>query len=261
MPEIRIKSLPVQQYADIDETNIMIIEDAKDTKQVSVKNLKLLFSADAKINALRTELKNYVKSTTSTFVTNVDNIDKTVKEYTAKIDSLYSDHEQTKARLGELQEQYVKLSDATTKLQQDVKALQSDILSHDKLIQSIISRTDKLETDNIKNKQDIQNIIKKNTAQDTIIANIQKDIAATKESYNQQITDIIKTISENKQNASDYADTLYNDAITFIDYYHHIHDNPPNWDDPYSDPATTTHKKLMEQIASLETRIAALENK
>ena len=261
MPEIRIKSLPEKPYAEIDESNIMIIEDDKDTKQVSVKNLKLLFSADAKINALRTELKNYVKSTTSTFVTNVDNIDKTVKEYTAKVDSLYSDHEQTKARLGELQEQYIKLSDIATKLQQDVKTLQSDVVAHDKVIQTIISRIDKLEADNTKNKQDIQNIIKKNTAQDTTISNIQKDIATTKESYNQQIADIIQTISDNKQTASDYADTLYNDAITFIDYYHHIHDNPPNWDDPYSDPATTTHKKLMEQIASLEERIAALENK
>lgn len=261
MPEIRIKNLPEKQYSDIDETNIMILEDNKDTMKVSIKNLKLLFSADEKINNLRTELKKYIEKSTNTFNTNTSNMQKVVNEYTAKVDSLYSDHEQTKARLGDLQEQYVKLSDSITKLQQNVKTLQSDNSSNTKVIQSILTRLDTLETDNTANKKSIQTINKKNTEQDSSITTIQKDLSATKESYNQQIKDILNSITNNKQVASDYAEQLYNDAITFIDYYHHIHDTPPNWDDPYSDPATVTHKKLMEQIASLEERISALENK
>ena len=62
-----------------------------------------------------------------------------------------------------------------------------------------------------------------------------------------------KNIDNLRSDLTSYADTLYDRCIKYIDYYHHIHENPPNFDEPYNEKSNTTVAYIMPVGAIYET--------
>ena len=60
MPVVKIKELPIKQYAELSPTDIMVLEDTSDTKQITIEQLKLFFSSDDKLQATITYLEGLI---------------------------------------------------------------------------------------------------------------------------------------------------------------------------------------------------------
>lgn len=254
MPQIKIAELPQKGHADgIKDTDLMILEDTIDTYKVLVKDLKIVFSADEKITAMRTNLENQIK-----------NVQKQVDNLTTKYDKSISN----------LEGQYATVNQDITDVKKKMQALQQSQLQ----LETSVSNLDQKTTQNANN---ITDLFSKYATQDREISNLK----STVKNHSDQIAIMGQTLTTNSDNISalqtrcadiensitvvngtlqknidnlrsdltTYADTLYDRCIKYIDYYHHIHENPPNFDEPYNERSNTTVAYIMPVGAIYET--------
>lgn len=254
MPQIKIAELPQKGHADgIKDTDLMILEDTIDTYKVLVKDLKIVFSADEKITAMRTNLENQI-----------NNVQKQVDNLTTKYDNSISN----------LEGQYATVNQDITDAKKKMQALQQSQLQ----LETSVSNLDQKTTQNANN---ITDLFSKYATQDRDISNLK----STVKNHGDQIAIMGQTLTTNSDNISalqtrcadiensitvvngtlqknidnlrsdltTYADTLYDRCIKYIDYYHHIHENPPNFDEPYNERSNTTVAYIMPVGAIYET--------
>lgn len=254
MPQIKIAELPQKGHADgIKDTDLMILEDTVDTYKVLVKDLKIVFSADEKINAMRANLENQIK-----------NVQKQVDNLTTKYDK----------SIGNLEGQYATVTQDITDVKKKMQTLQQSQLQ----LETSVSNLDQKTTENANN---ITDLFSKYATQDRDISNLKSavknhsdqiaimgqtlttnsaDISALQTrctNIENNINVISGTLQKNIDNLrsdlTSYADTLYDRCIKYIDYYHHIHENPPNFDEPYNEKSNTTVAYIMPVGAIYET--------
>lgn len=254
MPQIKIAELPQKGHADgIKDTDLMILEDTIDTYKVLVKDLKIVFSADEKITAMRTNLENQIK-----------NVQKQVDNLTTKYDKSISN----------LEGQYATVNQDITDVKKKMQALQQSQLQ----LETSVSNLDQKTTQNANN---ITDLFSKYATQDRDISNLKStvknhsdQIAIMGQTLTTNSTDISalqtrctnienninvisgtlqKNIDNLRSDLTTYADTLYDRCIKYIDYYHHIHENPPNFDEPYNEKSNTTVAYIMPVGAIYET--------
>lgn len=254
MPQIKIAELPQKGHADgIKDTDLMILEDTVDTYKVLVKDLKIVFSADEKITAMRTNLENQIK-----------NVQKQVDNLTTKYDKSISN----------LEGQYATVNQDITDVKKKMQALQQSQLQ----LETSVSNLDQKTTQNANN---ITDLFSKYATQDRDISNLKStvknhsdQIAIMGQTLNTNSADISalqtrctnienninvisgtlqKNIDNLRSDLTTYADTLYDRCIKYIDYYHHIHENPPNFDEPYNEKSNTTVAYIMPVGAIYET--------
>ena len=231
----------------------MILEDTIDTYKVLVKDLKIVFSADEKITAMRANLENQIK-----------NVQKQVDNLTTKYDKSISN----------LEGQYATVNQDITDVKKKMQVLQQSQLQ----LETSVSNLDQKTTQNANN---ITDLFSKYATQDRDISNLK----STVKNHSDQIAIMGQTLTTNSDNISalqtrcadiensitvvngtlqknidnlrsdltTYADTLYDRCIKYIDYYHHIHENPPNFDEPYNEKSNTTVAYIMPVGAIYET--------
>ena len=240
--QIKIKELPSKEYVDISDTDIMVIEDSSDTKQIQVSALKLFFSSDSKIKAISDKLDANLEQIRQTLEQLRNSIDSSDDSLAQRVTNLYNDHEATKRRLGKLTEDvvdvqnHIKGLDAHfTRVDSQINALQTLTATHSSQIKSLQDTTSDHEKRLVELKKD-------DDTNKTDIANIKKAIKDLNDRITQEITRLDKADTDNKKSNIEYSDRLYNDAMRYIDYYHHIHTNPPNFDEPYKgDPIVANY--------------------
>ena len=240
--QIKIKELPSKEYVDISDTDIMVIEDSSDTKQIPVSALKLFFSSDSKIKAISDKLDANLEQIRQTLEQLRNSIDSSDDSLAQRVTNLYNDHEATKRRLGKLTEDvvdvqnHIKGLDAHfTRVDSQINALQTLTATHSSQIKSLQDTTSDHEKRLVELKKD-------DDTNKTDIANIKKAIKDLNDRITQEITRLDKADTDNKKSNIEYSDRLYNDAMRYIDYYHHIHTNPPNFDEPYKgDPIVANY--------------------
>lgn len=254
MPQIKIAELPQKGYSDnIKDTDIMILEDIYDTYKTSIKDLKLVFSADEKIKALKTNLENQILD-----------IEQQINKLSTKYDK----------NINNLEGQYATINQDITDVKKKMQILQQSQLQ----LETIIKNLDDKASQNASN---ISDLFSKYAAQS-------KDISTLKSltnSHSEQINDMGQTLTTNsdyirtlqskcidlentitvvngtlqkninnlRTDLTNYANTLYDKCIKYIDYYHHIHENPPNFDEPYSDKDNSTVSYIMPVGSIYET--------
>ena len=254
MPQIKIAELPQKGYADgIKDTDLMILEDTVDTYKVLIKDLKIVLSADEKINALRTNLENQIKNVQN----QVDNLttkyDKSISNLEGQYDTVNQDITDVKKKMQTLQQSQLQLETNVKNLDEkasqnasDISDLMSKCASHDHDISNLKSEVESHNTQIADMGQ--------------TLANNSADILALKErctNIENSITIANGTLQKNIDNLrsdlTSYADTLYDRCIKYIDYYHHIHENPPNFDEPYNEKSDTTAAYIMPVGSIYET--------
>lgn len=254
MPQIKIAELPQKGYSDnIKDTDMMILEDIYDTYKTSIKDLKLVFSADEKIKALRTNLENQILD-----------IEQQINKLSTKYDK----------NINNLEGQYATINQDITDVKKKMQILQQSQLQ----LETIIKNLDDKASQNASN---ISDLFSKYAAQS-------KDISTLKSltnSHSEQINDMGQTLTTNsdyirtlqskcidlentitvvngtlqkninnlRTDLTNYTNTLYDKCTKYIDYYHHIHENPPNFDEPYSDKDNSTVSYIMPVGSIYET--------
>lgn len=240
--QIKIKELPSKEYVDISDTDIMVIEDSSDTKQIPVSALKLFFSSDSKIKAISDKLDTNLEQIRQTLEQLRNSIDSSDDALAQRVTNLYNDHEATKRRLGKLTEDVVDVQNHIkdldvhfTRVDSQINALQTLTATHSSQIKSLQDTTSDHEKRLVALKKD-------NDTNKADIANIKKAIKDLNDRVTREINRLDKADTDNKNSNIEYSDRLYNDAMRYIDYYHHIHTNPPNFDEPYKgDPIVANY--------------------
>lgn len=233
MPVIKIKELPNKQFTEIKSTDIMVIEDSEDTKQITVEDLMLFFSNDeklqsiiSKVEEIYTELDKRIKDAILDFDNSTDDLE-------TRISNLFEDHERTKSQLGKLREE---LTDAQNDIKNifdhlddndsDIKDLQTLISEHDKKIKDLESLTSKHDTR-------ISALEKDNETNKSNISDLQKELSDFEQHVEEEIKRLDDRITSVDSDGKSYTDKAYDNIMKYIDYYHHIHEYPPNFDEPY----------------------------
>lgn len=233
MATIKIKELPIKTYSGgISPEDLMVIEDKVDTKQITVQDLQLLFSSDLKVTALKNAIEEQLNQLEKDFNKKIQELSKDDSDFEKRLEDLYNDHENTKKRLGNLIEKVVDIENllnvtiervsknetAISNLQDYTKKIRSDLDSTMKTVETHTSQ--------------IKTIQEKDKEQDKRLDTNEKDVKDFKQEYKEKMEELDQIIADNKDVAKKYSDQLYDQIMMYIDFYHHYHEDPPNFDDP-----------------------------
>lgn len=242
MPEIKIQELPVKTYPEVAPTDIMVIEDRDDTYQVTVEALKLMFSSDEKIKALTELLNEEIARIGQTIADLSSRISEKDKDLEAGLINLFNDHERTKMKLGKLQEDMIDVQNHIKEIDESIASMTSRIEEIEKELADDTARIEVLEKDNEQNKSDIAELQTDNEQNKTDIAQLQTGLSDLSKKLDEQVKRLDDRITKSNTDLSEYANLLYDRIMQYIDYYHHVHTNPPNFDEPYKgDPVVANY--------------------
>lgn len=240
---IKIKELPIKPGSDIKSQDIMLIEDTVDTKQITIEDLQIFFSSDKKITALKDSLEKQINDLSKELDQKIKDLDSKDSDLKKKVEDLYNDHENTKRRLGDLIEKVTDISNLLDKTIDRVSNNEKAIKNLQDFTSAIRKDLDTAISNINKHAERLAAIEKKNTEQDDRLSQNEKDISDLDKKVTDNINRIDNTIANNATDAKAYSDKLYDQIMMYIDYYHHYHEDPPNFDDPYG-----ADTKLMNTI-------------
>lgn len=233
MPVVKIKELPIKQYAELSPTDIMVLEDTSDTKQITIEQLKLFFSSDDKLQATITYLEGLISDIKKELEDYIDDDTGSSEDMEARLNNLYEDLERVKQQIGNIQEQLVDAQNDIKEIQDhlettdsQIKELQDTVANHEERLSTAEETLDNhenrisdLETDNATNKDNI--------------SKLQQDLLTLTNRVESEIKRLDDRITQINTENHEYTDKAYDNIMQYIDYYHHIHEFPPNFDEPY----------------------------
>lgn len=233
MPTIKIKELPKKQYSEINPMDIMVIEDTSDTKQITVEQLQLFFSSDEKLQAIIdqmerefAEIKKYIDDHLK------DVIDKD-EELETRLNNLFEDHERTKQQVGRIQEDLVDAQNNIVEIFKRLDGLDSEVSNIQQIIADHEKRIAKEEEISKDHEKRIVVLEQDNQTNKDNISNLQTDLNNFKVYVQNEIDRLDEKIDKINKENHEYTDRMYDQIMMYIDYYHHIHEFPPNFDEPY----------------------------
>lgn len=233
MPVIKIKELPVKKYSELDPTDLMVLEDTSDTKQITIDQLKLFFSSDDKIQAITEHFEELIDKLDSKLDDHIKDCTGINEEFESKLSNLFEDHERTKQQVGDIQEQLIDAQNDIEDIKEHLNGVDSDILdlqekvadhekriaANEKTLADHEKRIKALESDNATNKDNI--------------AKLQQDLKNLSDHVDSEIKRLDDRITQINTENHEYTDKAYDNLMLYIDYYHHVHEFPPNFDEPY----------------------------
>lgn len=233
MPTVKIHELPTKTSDSILDTDIMVIEDAQDTKQISIKDLKLILDSKQTLESIKNSIEKEMNDLT-------DNVEKSVKEINKIAESLrteFSDTSEEISRINKtlesIQKNYSDIADTVEKLETFKSSVEKSIKDINKVLTdhtNTISTISKQTTSNTKDLESLKNTVY--TQQKSIDDNIHniEELQSSLSSEVERLEELLQNVDDSER---EYAEKLYDDVMKYIDYYHHIHENPPNFDEPY----------------------------
>lgn len=233
MPVVKIKELPVKTNAELESTDIMVIEDTSDTKQITIEQLRLFFSNDSKLQAISDSLQRSIDELDDKLDSHIKSCDDVYDDFGSRLNNLFEDHERTKKQVGDIQEQLVdaqndikEIYSHLDKVDSQISELQETVADHEKRItaneEQLADHEDRiaaLEKDNEINKQNI--------------SQLQQDLKDLSNHVDSEIKRLDNRITQVNTENHEYTDKAYDNLMLYIDYYHHVHEYPPNFDEPY----------------------------
>ena len=229
MPVVKIKELPVKSYPELEPTDVMVLEDTSDTKQITIEQLKLFFSSDNKLQTIKNYFEELYEELKNEFENHVKDCSEIDEKFESKLSNLIEDHERTKAQIGNIQEQIVEVENNIKNIQKNLSTANSNILELQQAVKNNSSRIDENEKVLSTHEDRILNLEKDNEINKNNISKIQQELTNLTNNIKELSDKITQYNTENRE----YADKLYENLMLYIDYYHHIHEFPPNFDEPY----------------------------
>ena len=262
MPVIKIKELPVKKYSELDPTDLMVLEDTSDTKQITIDQLKLFFSSDDKIQAITEHFEELIDKLDNKLDDHIKDCTGINEEFESKLSNLFEDHERTKQQVGDIQEQLIDAQNDIEDIKEHLNGVDSDILdlqekvadhekriaANEKTLADHEKRIKALESDNATNKDNI--------------AKLQQDLKNLSDHVDSEIKRLDDRITQINTENHEYTDKAYDNLMLYIDYYHHVHEFPPNFDEPYKgDPMLWLLDIFIQLGLSLKLRILTSDQK
>lgn len=247
MPDIKIKELPLKSYENLADTDFMLVEDETDTYHISLEQLRLFFTSDSKINEAMEQINNAI----DTFKTEVnEKVQEAINSNEAletSVTNLNTDFENVKLQVG-------KLVEDMTEAQGNIKEIQeTSIPNMNTTLEELLEKAEDHET-RIKTLEDLVQVetltqliadVKQNKED---ITQLRKDLTEVSEHVDEEVErldgkfgDLGTDEEGNPLTVQGAIEKAYDELMKYIDYYHHVSTNPPNFDEPYAgDPHVST---------------------
>lgn len=233
MPAIKIKELPSKSLGEIMTSDLMIIEDGEDTKQITILALQSFFGNDKKLEALALDYNAKFEVVNDKIDDLVNMITENNDSINASIINLYNDHELTKRRIGRIQEDLTDAENDIIEIFRRLKDAEDFLDTLKDFTENYDERISKNEQDIAKLKERVGLLEVNDKANRADIDILQKDFTSLSKHVDEEVKRLDDRIDKVANDYKDYADKIYDDMLQYIDYYHHIHTNPPNFDEPY----------------------------
>lgn len=217
----KIHELPEKRYVDVSDTDILVIEDNEDTWHIPLGDLKMLFSNDAKINAMYQDLLDRIHRIEVENSSNNDNILEILENHTTQINALTESINNLNIRMTKIEHNITTIQSDINSLTERVETNENNITNINTVLDEHHDRISILEADNNKNKDDISNI-------QTDITNIRGDIVNINDAIN-QLNELIEnyngvsvdSIIKLKEELTEEIINKYEALLNLIDQCHH----------------------------------------
>ena len=233
MPVIKIKELPVKKYSELDPTDLMVLEDTSDTKQITIDQLKLFFSSDDKIQAITEHFEELIDKLDNKLDDHIKDCTGINEEFESKLSNLFEDHERTKQQVGDIQEQLIDAQNDIEDIKEHLNGVDSDILDLQEKVADHEKRIAANETTLADHEKRIKALESDNATNKDNIAKLQQDLKNLSDHVDSEIKRLDDRITQINTENHKYTDKAYDNLMLYIDYYHHVHEFPPNFDEPY----------------------------
>ena len=233
MPVVKIKELPEKQFADIQPTDIMVIEDSADTFQISAEDLQKFFSNDEKLQAIIDRVEEIYDTLDSEIKDAIKDFNDSNTDFETRLSNLFEDHELTKQQVGKLREDLTDAQNDIIKIKEHLEDNDSNIADLQETAKDHETRIKNLEDKATDHEERIVALEEDNDTNKTNIANLQQEMKDFKTEMANEIKRLDDKITQTNSENHEYTDKAYDNLMLYIDYYHHIHEFPPNFDEPY----------------------------
>ena len=233
MPVVKIHELPVKKYSELNPTDIMVLEDTSDTKQITIEQLKLFFSSDDKLQATIEYLEGLYNGLNDELDKHISECDGLNEDFESRLSNLFEDHERTKAQIGDIQEQLVDAQNDIKDIQKHLTDNGSKILELQQTVADHEERLTENETKLADHEERLVALEADNETNKANISQLQQDLKTLSDHVDEEIKKLNDRITQINTENHEYTDKAYDNIMLYIDYYHHIHEFPPNFDEPY----------------------------
>ena len=233
MPVVKIKELPKKQFIDIKSTDIMVIEDSEDTFQISAEDLQRFFSNDEKLQAIIDRVEEIYDTLDSEIKDAIKDFNDSNNDFETRLSNLFEDHELTKQQVGKIREELTDAQNDIVEIQEHLKENDTNIADLQETAKDHENRIKVLEEKATDHEDRIVALEKDNETNKTNIANLQQEMKDFKTKMANEIKRLDDRITQTNSENHEYTDKAYDNLMLYIDYYHHVHEFPPNFDEPY----------------------------
>lgn len=233
MPVIKIKELPKKQLTEIQSTDIMVIEDSTDTYQIPIEDLRLFFSNDEKLQSIINKVDKIYSELDNKIDDAIKDFDTTNNDFESRLTNLFEDHERTKQQLGKIREELTDAQNDIVEIQEHLKNNDTSIADIEEVLKDHSNRIETLEEKTADHEDRITLLENDNATNKTDIANLQAEVTQFKQDMATEIKRLDDRITSINTENHEYTDKAYDNLMLYIDYYHHVHEFPPNFDEPY----------------------------
>ena len=233
MPVIKIKELPKKQLTEIQSTDIMVIEDSTDTYQIPIEDLRLFFSNDEKLQSIINKVDEIYSELDNKIDDAIKDFDTTNNDFESRLTNLFEDHERTKQQLGKIREELTDAQNDIIEIQEHLKNNDTSIADIEEVLKDHSNRIETLEEKTADHEDRITLLENDNATNKIDIANLQAEVTQFKQDMVTEIKRLDDRITSINTENHEYTDKAYDNLMLYIDYYHHVHEFPPNFDEPY----------------------------
>ena len=233
MPVIKIKELPKKQLTEIQSTDIMVIEDSTDTYQIPIEDLRLFFSNDEKLQSIINKVDEIYSELDNKIDDAIKDFDTTNNDFESRLTNIFEDHERTKQQLGKIREELTDAQNDIVEIQEHLKNNDTSIVDIEEVLKDHSNRIETLEEKIADHEDRITLLENDNATNKTDIANLQAEVTQFKQDMATEIKRLDDRITSINTENHEYTDKAYDNLMLYIDYYHHVHEFPPNFDEPY----------------------------
>lgn len=233
MPTVKIHELPKKTSDAVLDTDIMVIEDSQDTKQISIKDLKLILDSKQTLESIKNSIETEMDNLSNSVEKSIEEINKIAESLRSEFSDTSEEISRINKTLESIQKNYSDIADTVRGLEIFKSSVEKSIGDIDKVLTNhndTISDISKQTTSNAKDLKSLKNTV--DTQQESIDDNIHniEELQSSLSSEVERLEELLQNVDDSER---EYAEKLYDDVMKYIDYYHHIHENPPNFDEPY----------------------------
>lgn len=229
MARIKIKELPFISYDDIKDTDIMVVENKKDTFQSSIADMKKVFSCDSKIAALTENINKQLTELADIINTNNETIYKNINDLTDKMGVIERNVDTITKKLATAENNIANHKDKIETLESDTKIIKEILDENDRRNEQQNSNLESLNKDNETNKSNIKDLQDLTDRHDKHLGDIDQELEYHKNLINQNKEETDQTIQDNYEYLNNRIQSKYMELLSIIDFYHHLtHDNEGN---------------------------------